>query len=51
MAPRIVQHFISGIVKELEQNLLMEEEDDEADLNDIAENLVPVDEIQQHFVA
>ena len=51
MAPRIVQHFISGIVKELEQNLLMEEEDDEADLNDISENLVPVDEIQQQLVA
>ena len=29
----------------------MVEEDDEADLNDISENLVPFDEIQQHFVA
>jgi len=29
----------------------MVEEDDEADLNDISENLVPFDEIQQDLVA
>ena len=29
----------------------MVEEDDEADLNDISENLVPFDEIQQQLVA
>ena len=51
MAPRIVQHFISEIVDELEQNQLTEEEEDEAQLNDIAENLVLFDQVQQHLVA
>jgi hypothetical protein len=51
MSPRIVQHFISEIVDELEQNQLTEEEEDEAQLNDIAENLVLFDQVQQHLVA